>query len=436
MFHQAQATDYIDLLVQLEDLAANSHVDTVAINAGGSNWAVGDLFDINGGTVVNGLNATGEILTEAAGVATSIRLYNGGAYTVNPGVGATTTAIGPSIGTGLTVDTTILSTGWTVDRSIVYDIPERELIMHGAGVGTDEIYVGIQTKRNTPASVFYWELAGMTGFDNGQAFDDQPESTRQEPNTTTLTTPLNNGTIDYFFVLDAYHIKGVAKSGSSYTNFYLGFVNTFATKDEYPYPLVIIGCSSAVNRDVPFSAGDDFLSGLCDPISFGVNDKGPGAIRVTNGAWYRLYNAYGPTTKTVPTFANNPRLWPCGRIQKNTSNYPNEVNRFEGSVEIGDETPSVWLGGSTGQGGAPPTQLDPTPDSGGDLPFIWPTMIYQVDPSEQFWGELIDVHPLSVKGTGAVSEDTVTLPNGDTYLLFQNCNRTDTWSFLAIKRNF
>ena len=100
MFHQAQATDYIDLLLQLEDLAANSHVNSIAINAAGTGWAVGDLFDINGGTVVNGLNATGEILAETAGVPSAIRLYNGGAYTVSPGVGATTTALGASTGVG------------------------------------------------------------------------------------------------------------------------------------------------------------------------------------------------------------------------------------------------------------------------------------------------------------------------------------------------
>jgi len=48
----------------------------------------------------------------------------------------------------------------------------------------------------------------------------------------------------------------------------------------------------------------------------------------------------------------------------------------------------------------------------------------------------IDVYPCIVKGTGAVSEDTLTDANGDTYILFQNCNRTDTWAFFAMKRNF
>ena len=436
MFHQAQATDYIDLLVQLEDLAANSHVDTIAINAGGSNWAVGDLFDINGGTVVNGLNATGEILTEAAGVATSIRLYNGGAYTVNPGVAATTTAIGPSIGTGLTVDTTILATGWTVDRSAVYAAPERELLMRGSGVGTDEIFIGIQTRRNVAASVFYWELSGQSGFDNGETFDQQPGSTRQLLTVDDLTTPLNNGIIDYWIVIDTYHIKGIFKSGSSYTNCYLGFVNQFTTKDEYPYPLVILGCSSAPSRNVPFSAADDFLSGLCDPLAFESTNGGPGAARLSDGQWYLIQNADGPTTKSSPPGSQNVRIWPCATHEQTSQNYPNQVDRFAGSNQLDQATPKYWLGGATSQGGAPPYQLDPTPNSGGDLPFLWPTMIFRVLPSAEFIGELIGVHPLSVKSIGAVSEDTVTLPNGDTYILFQNCNQTDTWAFLAIKRNF
>ncbi len=75
MFHQGQATDYIDLLVQLEELAVNSHVDAIALNVGGTGWAVGDLFTINGGTTVGGHAAIGEVLTEAAGVALTVRRW-------------------------------------------------------------------------------------------------------------------------------------------------------------------------------------------------------------------------------------------------------------------------------------------------------------------------------------------------------------------------
>jgi hypothetical protein len=430
MYHQAQATDYIDLMVQLEDLAANSHVDTLAINVAGTGWAVGDLFDINGGTVVNGLNASGEILAEAGGVPSSIRLFNGGAYTVNPGVAATVTAIFPSVGINLTVDTTILTTGWIVDRSAIYDTPERELLMHGLGSGAEAIFCNFQTRRNTPAGVFYWEIHGASGFDNGELFDDQPGSSNQTIGVDDISTPLNNGIIDYFFVIDPFHIKGIFKSGSSYTNLYTGFINTYTTAAEYPYPLYISGCSSSPARSVPYNDSSNFQSGMHDPDAFLAADGGPAALREVDGQWYRFRNAFGPNKNT-----DNPQqrgIWPCRQLL-NTSLVITEVNRFSGPESINAQA-DEWFGGRSDF--APDAQLDPTPDSGGDIQFLWPNLLIQQLPSIQILGELIDVYPIITKGIGAVSEDTFTDAAGNTYIIFQNCNRTDTWAHFAIKRNF
>lgn len=431
MFHAAQATDYIDLLVQLEDLAANSHCDTLAINVAGTGWAVGDLFDINGGTVVNGLNATGEVLAEAGGVPSLIRLYSGGAYTANPGVAATTTAIFPATGINLTVDTTILATGWVVDRSQVLVAPERELLMHGLGSGAEAIYVGIETRRQIASGTFYWELAGATGFDNGEDFDNQPGSTRNNLDANDLTTPLNNGIIDYFFVIDPFHIKGVFKSGASYTNLYMGFLYTYATAAEYPYPLYISGCSSAPSRNVPYNDSSNFQSGMHDPLStIGSADDGPGAIREVDGQWYKMRNSYA-FNKTQ----DNPiqrGIWPAQQGENTELSIP-AADEFIGGV-LSHLAASQWFGANLD--GAPAQQLTATQDTGGDIAFLWPTIMWQMLPSLQILGELIDVYSCIVKGTGAVSEDTLTDANGDTYILFQNCNRTDTWAFFAMKRNF
>ena len=433
MYHAAQATDYIDCLVQLEDLASNSHVNTLAINVAGAGYAVGDLFDINGGTVVNGLNATGEVLTEAAGVPTSIRLVNGGAYTANPGVGATTTAITGG-GAGLTVDTTILATGWSVDRSQVYSAPERELLLRGTGSGTDEIFIGIQTRRNVPASVFYWELTGQTGFDNGELFDDQPGSSKFDPNTIDMHTPMNNGIIDYFFVIDTFHIKGVFKAGASFTNMYMGFINTYATAAEYIYPLMIIGCCDAPNRDQPFNTSSLRVSGMCDPLSVVGAPAGPGALRYIDGSWRVFFNgdvgSFG-----AKSHDDGIACWP-GRELTVLGMAPDQINRFNGNNYDLIQLPRVYFGG---QNDAIPiaTNLQVTPGTPDDVAFLWPTVIYTAVPSNQFLGELIDVHPCSIVGlAGATNEDTFTLANGDTYIIFQNCNRTDSWTYFAMKRNF
>ena len=430
MFHQGQATDYIDLLVQLEELAVNSHVDAIVLNVGGTGWAVGDLFTVDGGTTVGGHTAIGEVLTEAAGVVTALRIFAGGAYTVSPGVAAATTAIVPATGINLTVDATILATGWATDRSQVLVAPERELLLRGVGAGADEIFIGIETKRNAGAGVFYWELAGNTGFDNGQTFDNQPGSSRVVLTTDDLTTPLNNGIIDYFVVIDGFHIKLIAKSGASYTNVYLGFIFTYATPAEYPYPLVIMGCSSAPLRDFPFNTSSNFVSGMHDPLQLGNGHDGPGAIREVDGQWYVLANAFN---QSGTKFKRTDRvIYPAGSIPANDTIEFLEEDRFQNYQQADD--PFVLFGGASDA--TPAKLLEPSVDSGGDIAFLWPTMIYQKIPSQQFLGELIDVHPVSVFGIGAVSEDTMTLANGDTYLLFQNCNRTDTWAFFGIKRSF
>lgn len=114
-WHTGTEDGYVEMLATLLDLAANSHVDSVSVNAAGSGYAVGDVLTINGGTAVSSLTAAVEVLTVSSGAVTSVRIARGGAYTVNPGTGATTTAETGS-GTGCTIDTTIASTGWTVER--------------------------------------------------------------------------------------------------------------------------------------------------------------------------------------------------------------------------------------------------------------------------------------------------------------------------------
>ncbi len=428
MFHTAQATDYIDLLLDLEALVANSHVDSLAINVAGTGWAVGDLFDINGGTTVLGLNATGEILAEAGGIPSSIRIFNGGAYTVTPGVAASTSAILPATGINLTVDTTILATGWSVDRAgLISGGPERELIIRGVGSGADEIFVGFRTNRDTPSGTFLWDMMGATGFDNGQAFDLQPGSSKANTFTDSLFTPLNNGIIDYWFVIDGFHIKGVFKSGSTYTNLYVGFINVFATPAEFPYPLLVMGCETLGTQ--PFNTSTIAMSGMTDPISHSSNRAGPGALREVDGNWYRFENSNSSGTNR---FQNSDRgIWPQGFAIADSDVDILPIDEFTAdsisATQNGAIFPLFGLGG-------PSTRLQPTVDSGGDIQFLWPTILLQIRPSQVILGELIDAFPVYTIGIGAVSEDTMTDAAGDVYIIFQNCNRTDVWTHFAIKR--
>lgn len=115
-WHTGLSNDYKTLLQDLIDLMTNSSVNSVAVNAAGTGYAVGDIVAINGGTTVGSKVAAVEVLTIGGGGSVStIRIARGGAYTANPGTGATTTAE-TGVGTGLTVDTTIAGNGWSVVR--------------------------------------------------------------------------------------------------------------------------------------------------------------------------------------------------------------------------------------------------------------------------------------------------------------------------------
>lgn len=114
-FQRGTSAGYLAFLQDLIQVATNSHVDSAAVNAGGTGYAVGDILAIDGGTSVGGHTAAVEVLTLSGSAVATVRIYRGGAYTVNPGTGATTTAE-TGVGTGCTIDTTIDGTGWTVLR--------------------------------------------------------------------------------------------------------------------------------------------------------------------------------------------------------------------------------------------------------------------------------------------------------------------------------
>lgn len=84
-------------------------IATLAVNVGGTGYAVGDKFLVVGGTFSD--QASGIVTEVAAGVVTAIAVLDAGTYTINPGVAAVTADFqaknGTTPGTGLTIDTTL-----------------------------------------------------------------------------------------------------------------------------------------------------------------------------------------------------------------------------------------------------------------------------------------------------------------------------------------
>ena len=106
----------------------NDHVLTMAVNAGGTGYAIGDTFRLNTGTpvVVNAdsFHAVGRVVTLSGSAAATIEITSAGSYPTGtkPTVtgGATTTLTGA--GSGLTIDTTTVAALWTEDSSDFTDL--------------------------------------------------------------------------------------------------------------------------------------------------------------------------------------------------------------------------------------------------------------------------------------------------------------------------
>lgn len=113
-FNSGTATDYIDLLDQLVQVATSRHLSAVAVNAGGTGHAVGDIIDITATGSTSTHVAKIEVTSVSGGVIDGVRVYRGGAYTVDP---TTTTGNAQSAttgsGTGATFDLTFAETGWS-----------------------------------------------------------------------------------------------------------------------------------------------------------------------------------------------------------------------------------------------------------------------------------------------------------------------------------
>lgn len=111
-------TDHIDMLDKLIEVVVNSrHLASVAVNAGGTGHAVGDIIEIDATGATSTIVAQLEVISISGSAIDGIRVYRSGAYTVDP---TTTTANAQSGssggGTGATFDLTMSAAKWAQNR--------------------------------------------------------------------------------------------------------------------------------------------------------------------------------------------------------------------------------------------------------------------------------------------------------------------------------
>jgi len=179
---EGTATSYKNLLAKLVEFAKANNVQSItSVDAGGTGWAVGDIADISGGTSTT--TAQIEVTAESAGVVTAVRVFTGGAYSVNPGL-TQTSLTGGAGGTGLDVTITMQSAGWTerVNRAVdsvatavvnaggsSYSVNDTAnisggTVLRGAIVKITAVSAGVVTGISIEERGFYTTTPGPTGI--------------------------------------------------------------------------------------------------------------------------------------------------------------------------------------------------------------------------------------------------------------------------------
>jgi len=386
-----------DLMLETQEAVSATVAD------GGTGYSVNDQLTLVGGTLsqlTGSAAAVFNVDTVSGGAVTAVSLVSKGKYDFVPSDPVSTT-VSPSGGTGAELNVT-----WQG-----FEGGEKQVILRGSGnSGTDEIYIGIAAL-DFGSGVTQWDIRGFTGFQQNVVFYEQPGISPVGS-----YVPLNNASIRHWFFIDGRRIIGIFRMGGTYTNMYLGFINQFGTALQYPYPLLVMGCSSSPQL---FSSSTIAISGMVDPINITTGGtNGPGYIRTPDGTWRGIANSSGTSLR----LSNHGLVvWPAGRSQSSNANF-----------NMTDFIPG------TGNPGTPESIMKQTPNSARTSGFEFPiisTIITQTTPTEQLLGEMSGVYwvgTLTEDIGQAISEDQYD-DNGQIYHLFQNGNRTDHWAYFLIK---
>ncbi len=528
-----RATDYRDLLTKLVAFATSQHVATVAVNAGGTGYTVGDILTLThagayldarfevtsvSSGVITGLQirssgafsnrlasaavaaggtgyAVGDILEFDGGtsrekgkvrvatlsgsaVATVTVFETGGAYSVAPSAGDTTTNLGPAAaagsgctlnptmtgligttglsvtggtGSSATVDITLAQTGWAAVRNtneLTFNslTDEKEVVLVGDATGsTNKPYVGFSTGTQTSGinTRYFVAIHGLIAHNPALELEAQT-SMKGNPTTAPANAPYllcdenQLQEMDFWFSASDRKLAGVVNINSGaastddgqYMHFYAGYLNSFATENEDPYPMMVAASARTTNIDP--SAASENVTGLGECVAPTAQSTGIWFWNTETAAWVSAINSQGLSTSS----SQNTVIAPWARIQ----NIQNSLD----PDKIVDYGPiNFYTGiGSTGRT-SPTLRLRPVPGSTpGQLP-IPLTLLHRPG------GTSLDATNDTVRGqldgwfaiyntdaSGATianfSEDYFELA-GDRYWIFHTHVHNQLYHFVALK---
>lgn len=458
--------------------AFSNRITSAVVNAGGSNYAVGDILQVQGGTYTRRAKFKVATLSGSA-VATVTQFEDGGAYSSLPGTtGATTVKVGPAAGTGsgctlnlttqaiigttniattvitgggngaATFDITLTGAEWKAVRdnnnfSTNSVTDEMEVVLQGTVSGGDEPFCGFRTYTTgtNPNTRYGWCLVGMDDYNDGLPISGQANV---GPNDGSIA---NGGvfllTFDaaelFWFAVTGRRlvVKRKAQGGSllTYQGCHHGLGNPYGTASESPYPFYVAG-SCGAPATAP-DAGGAVVTGLTELL---VASNSPAYFRHPGtGAWTQVQNSNFTTYTRIHT------LYPLGTPDYADASTSNEdFIAHDSSQVLGTANGYCFfdtgaLEPSKANGGAANILI--MPHYGTDESFLVPTTVISTPSNADgntdctprlemdgvFW-----VSATKADGNVMTSEDTITV-GSQKYLVFQNAGRTERYSFMAIK---
>lgn len=277
---KAQASDYKDCLEQVKDFCIKATA-AGAVTPGGGNTGDGTVY---------GASATANSVAETWTLTCTTGGTNGTAiFSVSGSVSGAQASATAGVPYSIDEVSFIITAGavdfvssdsftfaiasstaeWVVDRwDTDYDgSGGYELIMHGIGDTSDEIYVGYNTK--TDSSTYWnWLITGLTGY-----VDANPMPT--QPGYYPYYDCMNNAPFYFYCIMTSRHVKVIANVDASYDcSSYVGFLLPHATPSQWDYPMFCGGSTDDANQVINGTEDDHtcYWSAYSDEWSGAVLD--------------------------------------------------------------------------------------------------------------------------------------------------------------------
>jgi hypothetical protein len=420
------------------EMITNDQVLTLAVNAGGTGYVVGETFDIVGGTAlaVNGatFNATGRVTAESGGVVSGIEILSSGAYSADPTLtGATTTNASAAGNDDLTVDITMQTARWTQDESDYVDLLTNFEWLGTSVKSTNAPTIGGQSQLSGANDGIRIQIA--SGYDSGSTWLAQPGA----PPSNNFYVNLPNGDPQLYVSITERRVNFMVSNGSNHQYGGMGlFIPITDVAGNYPFPGFAHGQSTTV-RAITESRSASLNSGLVNPLDNG--GFGPYQYRDNlSSLWFSISNNNNGGAES-----SNAQIWPDQSEWGNWEfNYaPVPAGSTATAVMMNPLTQNkraecAFLESEWFETAAPPGTFDqpqgPQPlGPGNQLHFTCVAHIISNKTNESMIIGYVDGWE-NVHGRGLTVFDEIATASGRRYLVFQDTGSTELWRWVAMEK--